>query len=118
MLVAGGHPLADATRCPRRPRRPPPAAAAAGPALRRVLDRAARTVGITLRAQAEIDGVRLLATLAVDGYGAAIVPATAVPPVRRPYGASTGARARAPAAGVAFAHRRPAPPRAAPGGSR
>ena len=32
-----------------------------------------------LEAQAEIDGVRLLATLAVDGHGAAIVPATAVP---------------------------------------
>ena len=32
-----------------------------------------------LRAQAEIDGVRLLASLAADGHGAAIVPATAVP---------------------------------------
>ena len=32
-----------------------------------------------LVAQAEIDGVRLLATLAVDGFGAAIVPATGVP---------------------------------------
>ena len=50
-----------------------------GTALRRVLDRAASTAGITLRAQAEIDGVRLLASLAIDGYGAAIVPATAVP---------------------------------------
>ncbi len=50
-----------------------------GAALRRVLDRAATGVGITLRAQAEIDGVRLLASLAFDGYGAAIVPATAVP---------------------------------------
>lgn len=50
-----------------------------GAALRRVLDRAAASVGATLRAQAEIDGVRLLASLAFDGYGAAIVPATAVP---------------------------------------
>ena len=50
-----------------------------GTALRRVLDRAASAAGITLRAQAEIDGVRLLASLAFDGYGAAIVPATAVP---------------------------------------
>ena len=50
-----------------------------GAALRRVLDRAAAAAGITLRAQAEIDGVRLLASLALDGYGAAIVPATAVP---------------------------------------
>lgn len=50
-----------------------------GAALRRVLDRAAGTVDVTLRAQAEIDGVRLLASLAFDGYGAAIVPATAAP---------------------------------------
>ncbi|MGA1438252.1 MAG: LysR family transcriptional regulator substrate-binding protein, partial [Ilumatobacteraceae bacterium] len=50
-----------------------------GAALRRVLDRAAASVDVTLRAQAEIDGVRLLASLAFDGYGAAIVPATAAP---------------------------------------
>ncbi|MGB0113547.1 MAG: LysR family transcriptional regulator [Ilumatobacteraceae bacterium] len=53
---------------------PPP-----GAALRRVLERAAATAGITLRAQAEVDGVRLLASLSFDGFGAAIVPATAVP---------------------------------------
>ncbi len=51
---------------------PPP-----GSALRRVLDRAAAGAGVGLRAQAEIDGVRLLAALALDGHGAAIVPATA-----------------------------------------
>lgn len=50
-----------------------------GAALRRVLDRTAAAAGVELRAQAEIDGVRLLASLAFDGYGAAIVPATAVP---------------------------------------
>jgi molybdate transport repressor ModE-like protein len=50
-----------------------------GAAFRRVLDRAAAATGTSLRAQAEIDGVRLLASLAIDGYGAAIVPATAVP---------------------------------------
>jgi molybdate transport repressor ModE-like protein len=50
-----------------------------GAALRRVLDRAAAANDVTLRAQSEIDGVRLLASLAFDGYGAAIVPATAVP---------------------------------------
>jgi molybdate transport repressor ModE-like protein len=53
---------------------PPP-----GAALRRVLERAAASAGITLRAQAEVDGVRLLASLAFDGFGASIVPATAVP---------------------------------------
>lgn len=50
-----------------------------GAALRRVLDRTAASAGVELRAQAEIDGVRLLASLAFDGFGAAIVPATAVP---------------------------------------
>jgi LysR family hydrogen peroxide-inducible transcriptional activator len=50
-----------------------------GAALRRVLDRAAAAANVTLLAQAEIDGVRLLASLAFDGYGAAIVPATAAP---------------------------------------
>ena len=54
-----------------------------GSALRRVLDRAAASVGVQLHAQAEIDGVRLLASLAVDGHGTAIVPATAVSPRRR-----------------------------------
>ena len=62
-----------------------------------------------LHAQAEIDGVRLLATLAVDGHGATIVPATAVPVHRRePFG-----RVRIPELPprvVALAYqRRPAP---------
>jgi LysR family hydrogen peroxide-inducible transcriptional activator len=51
----------------------------AGAALRRVLERSAASAGISLRPQAEVDGVRLLASLAFDGFGAAIVPATAVP---------------------------------------
>jgi LysR family hydrogen peroxide-inducible transcriptional activator len=50
-----------------------------GTALRRVLDRSAAAANITLRAQAEIDGVRLLASLAFEDYGPAIVPATAIP---------------------------------------
>lgn len=51
----------------------------AGSALRKVLDRSASANDVRLRPQAEIDGVRLLASLALDGFGAAIVPATAVP---------------------------------------
>ena len=47
--------------------------------LRQMIDRAAAAVGVTLHAQAEIDGVRLLASLAFEGFGAAIVPATATP---------------------------------------
>jgi molybdate transport repressor ModE-like protein len=50
-----------------------------GSALRKVLDRSAAANDVHLRPQAEIDGVRLLASLALDGFGAAIVPATAVP---------------------------------------
>ena len=81
LLAADGHPLAG--RGDTIPLAeldgvplllPPP-----GAALRRVLERAAASAGITLRAQAEVDGVRLLASLAFDGFGASIVPATAVP---------------------------------------
>ncbi len=50
-----------------------------GAALRRAIDRAAAGVGVELEAQVEIDGVRLLTSLAFEGFGAAIVPATAVP---------------------------------------
>lgn len=53
---------------------PPP-----GAALRRVIDRAAAGASVTLKPLAEIDGVRLLVSLAFEGFGPAIVPATAVP---------------------------------------
>jgi DNA-binding transcriptional LysR family regulator len=36
-------------------------------------------VGVELQPQVEIDGVRLLTSLAFEGFGAAIVPATSVP---------------------------------------
>lgn len=80
LLAAEKHPLAAHETIPLRdldqvPLLLPPM----GSALRKVLERAAANADITLRAQAEIDGVRLLASLAFDGYGAAIVPATAVP---------------------------------------
>lgn len=80
LLVRSDHELAGTTELPLRdlakyPLLLPPK----GAALRRVLDRAAASVDVTLRPQAEIDGVRLLASLAFDGYGAAIVPATAAP---------------------------------------
>lgn len=50
-----------------------------GAALRRVIDRAASSCGVELQPQVEIDGVRLLTSLAFEGFGAAIVPATSVP---------------------------------------
>ena len=48
-------------------------------ALRRILDRAAGSQRLILNPQAEIDGVRLLTSLVYEGFGAAIVPATATP---------------------------------------
>lgn len=80
LLAPDGHALADREVIPLAELDqvplllPPP-----GAALRRVLERAAASADITLRAQAEVDGVRLLASLAFTGFGAAIVPATAVP---------------------------------------
>lgn len=50
-----------------------------GAALRRIIDRAAAQCGVELTAQVEIDGVRLLTSLAFEGFGATIVPATSVP---------------------------------------
>ena len=45
-----------------------------GTALRQDLDAEARRAGVTLVPQAEIDGVRLMASLAFEGYGSTIVP--------------------------------------------
>ena len=50
-----------------------------GTASRRIIDRAAANKSCALTPQAEIDGVRLMASLVYEGYGAAIVPASAVP---------------------------------------
>ena len=80
LLVDNGHHLADGAAVPLAalddvPLLLPPT----GSALRKVLERAAAANQITLRAFAEIDGVRLMASMALDGFGAAIVPATAVP---------------------------------------
>ena len=80
LLVHTRHPLAehDTIRLPALAQTPlllPPT----GTAMRRIIDRAASAVDVQLTAQVEIDGVRLLASLAFEGYGAAIVPATAIP---------------------------------------
>jgi len=53
---------------------PPP-----GTVFRAELDAAAAAAGFILRPLAEVDGVRLIASLAVEGHGPAIVPATAMP---------------------------------------
>jgi LysR family hydrogen peroxide-inducible transcriptional activator len=50
-----------------------------GTAFRDDLDRQARAAGVELRTKAEVDGMRLLATLAIEGFGAAVLPASATP---------------------------------------
>ncbi len=50
-----------------------------GTALRDELDEAAAAAGVELSARIELDGLRTLASLAFDGYGPALLPATAVP---------------------------------------
>jgi LysR family hydrogen peroxide-inducible transcriptional activator len=50
-----------------------------GTAFRDELDQEASRAGVQFRPQAEVDGLRLIASLAFEGFGAAIVPATAVP---------------------------------------
>lgn len=49
-----------------------------GTGFRDDLDADAARAGVTLLAQAEVDGMRLLASLAYQGYGAAVLPASAV----------------------------------------
>lgn len=58
-----------------------------GTAFRDELDLQAEEAGVTLTARAEVDGMRLLASLVVAGFGAAVLPASAVPPL--PPGAVT-----------------------------
>ena len=50
-----------------------------GSILRDEVDAAAATAGVELRSMAQIDGVRLVSTLAFQGYGPTIAPATAIP---------------------------------------
>ncbi len=53
--------------------------AAPGTPFRQETDAAFGAVGLRPRPQVEIDGIRLLASLAFQGFGVAIVPATAAP---------------------------------------
>lgn len=51
-----------------------------GTSFRDELDSEAAAMGVVLKPRAEVDGLRLIATLAFQGFGAAIIPATAAPP--------------------------------------
>jgi DNA-binding transcriptional LysR family regulator len=81
LVVAEGHPAAEADRqltledlAEMELLLPLP-----GTAFRDELDAVTRPLGINLLPVAEIDGLRLIASLAFEGYGPAILPATAVP---------------------------------------
>lgn len=50
-----------------------------GASIRVDLDAAAAEAGVELRAKAELDGMRLMASLTLEGYGAAVLPSSAVP---------------------------------------
>jgi len=79
LIVPRGHPLSgrdeiDPTELSRHPLLLPPP----GTSFRDELDLAMTRFGVRLEAAAEVDGVRLLATLAFEGFGASIVPSSAV----------------------------------------
>jgi DNA-binding transcriptional LysR family regulator len=77
LVVPGDHPFADRFQIPLRHLDgfelllPAP-----GTTFRAEIDEACRAVGITLKPRAELDGVRLIASLTLQGYGPAILPAT------------------------------------------
>ena len=50
-----------------------------GTNFRDLIEAQAADEGVTLKAQAEVDGMRLLASLAFQGFGAALLPASAAP---------------------------------------
>ncbi|MEY2454324.1 MAG: hypothetical protein QOD92_3898 [Acidimicrobiaceae bacterium] len=52
-----------------------------GTAFRDDLDAQASEAGVTLTTKAEVDGMRLVASLAFEGFGAAVLPASAAPRV-------------------------------------
>jgi DNA-binding transcriptional LysR family regulator len=80
LLVTSSHPLAGATEvtlaelADHQLLLPAP-----GTALRADIEAEAARAGVHLEPLAEIDGVRLMTSLAFEGFGATIVPATAVP---------------------------------------
>jgi DNA-binding transcriptional LysR family regulator len=57
---------------------------APGTAFRTELDAALIPTGVKLKTRAELDGVRLIASLTFEGYGPALLPAGAVPTHLRP----------------------------------
>jgi LysR family hydrogen peroxide-inducible transcriptional activator len=50
-----------------------------GTSIRVLLDEVARAAGVRLRVKAEVDSLRLIAALSFEGFGASVLPATAIP---------------------------------------
>jgi LysR family hydrogen peroxide-inducible transcriptional activator len=50
-----------------------------GTSIRVLLDEAAEAAGVELRPKAELNGLRLIASLCFEGFGAGVLPATAIP---------------------------------------
>lgn len=78
LIVPLDHPLShhdeiDPTELARHPLLLPPT----GTSFRDELDLAMASFGVRLQPAAEVDGVRLLATLAFEGFGASIIPSSA-----------------------------------------
>lgn len=81
LIVPDGHPLADHDSVTLSElSRHELLLEARGTAFRDVLDQAATAEGVVLHPKAELDGMRLLASLVFSGFGAGVVPASAIPP--------------------------------------
>lgn len=81
LIVPDGHPLADHESVTLSElSRHELLLEARGTAFRDVLDQAAAAEGVVLHPKAELDGMRLLASLVFSGFGAGVVPASAIPP--------------------------------------
>ena len=81
LIVPDGHPLADHDSVTLSElSRHELLLEARGTAFRDVLDQAAAAEGVVLHPKAELDGMRLLASLVFAGFGAGVVPASAIPP--------------------------------------
>ncbi len=83
LIAPAGHPLADVERVGLAELAAHPLLLEpVGTGFRDMLDAEASRAGLVLQAQAEVDGMRLLASLAITGFGAAVLPTTALPTSR------------------------------------
>jgi len=83
LIAPTGHPLADADRVGLKELAAHPLLLEpVGTGFRDMLDAEASRAGLELHPQAEVDGMRLLASLAITGFGAAVLPTTALPTTR------------------------------------